>query len=156
MRRALIIFFALAASVVLAVQIARFFHQEDDAKVVRDFFVDDASLAFETHGTAETPPLAGTRPGSTIVIAKCFNVDGQQVIAWLERYKPAMKARLDEAWATHTVTLGLLMSSRAQLEVRLPAAGSPWLEASSPEGKAIVLNLPKGRDGIPGMPMQPE
>lgn len=146
---------AIAALVLFGFQVRRFFLQEDDAAVVRDFFVDEQTYVFETHGTSEIPPLHHAPGASDVVIAKCFSVDNQRVIGWLERYTPEMKAKLEAAWNHGDVTLDLLMSSRSAVEVRRPVAGSAWVAIGSEAGNAMV-QVPLSVRGIPGVPAQPE
>jgi hypothetical protein len=131
---------ACAAVALMAWQLHGFFAVEDDKTVVRDFFVDEDTLAFERHGTSEIPPLKGRGGKPSVVIARCFrDEDGRLVIGWLERYPDEVKQQLEAAWAAGEVPADLAMGSTFKKEVRRPEADSPWLPVSDKAAAAICL-----------------
>ena len=112
----------------------------------REFFVDENTLAFEKRLATDVPPLTGKTGEPTVVIARCFTIDGKRAIAWLQRYNEKSQRTLTEAQSLNLLTADIAMSANNGLEVRLPTAGSSWVLASSPEGKAIT-KAPQQTDG---------
>lgn len=143
---------AVAAVIVLGWQISRQFASPDPGAVVRDFFVDEDSLAFETHTTREIPPLAGAH--GPVVIARCFAGEDGRVIGWLERYPPAVKAEVEAAITSPQPDPWVLVKAASQREVRRPTPGSTWVAMGSPEGRAICVP-PKRADGSSASPVMP-
>lgn len=111
-----------------------------------DFFVDENTLAFERHTTAEIPPLLGKGGEPTVVVARCFTIDGKRVIAWLQRYNEKSKQMLSEAKSLGILSVATAMDANSGLEVRKPEAGSPWVLAASDEGK-LISKVPLLADG---------
>lgn len=130
-------------------------HREDSMHVVRDYFVDEETFAFERHVTGDFPPLAG-RQGHAVVIAKCFKGDDGLIIGWLMRYPVEMKQRLDAARTGGDLGPGLLIAASLAAEVRRPEPGAEWVGRSSPSGLRICIGpkLKDGRDAIPAQPKE--
>lgn len=137
--------FSIAGLTVLSVfllgfQLHRFFAVEDDAAIVRDFYVDEDTLVFERHSTADIPPLKGKGGRDTVVIARCFfDSDDKLVIGWLARYPAETKKQLEDAWKSGALSADLAMSSVFQQEVRRPEEGSPWVPLSNKDSAAICI-----------------
>jgi hypothetical protein len=146
----LVIALALVAGLPL---LLRSCHAEDDLKVVRDFYVDEQTMAFERHATGEYPPLVGHR-GHGVVIAKCFQGDDGLVIGWLVRYPAEIQAQLDAARDAGNLPPDLLISASQAAEVRSPESGSTWIPRASPAGQALCVP-PKRKDGSDAVPAQP-
>ena len=111
-----------------------------------DFFVDENTLAFERHTTAEIPPLLGKNGEPTVVVARCFTVDGKRVVAWLQRYNEKSQQMLNDAKSLGLLSVDTAIAANGGIEVRRPEAGSPWVLADSNEGKLICKTplLPDG------------
>lgn len=145
---------AVAAIAVLGWQIRVQTASPDPGAVVRDFFVDEETLAFERHTVREVPPLAGRDGKPSVVIARCFSGDQGRIIGWLERYPPEVKATMEELMAAESPDPWALVKASAAKEVRRPEAGSPWVAGASPEGKAICVP-PRRGDGSSASPTMP-
>lgn len=152
-RRNFLIALGIALLIMAVWVVLRSLRGEDDMLVVRDYFVDQETLAFERHPTGDFPPLLGHQ-GHQVVIAKCFQGDEGLIIGWLMRYPDELKQRLDAARAAHALGPDLLIESSLAAEVRKPEPGSDWVRRASPEGRAICTG-PKLKDGSDAIPAQP-
>ena len=152
-RRASLSLIIAVALLTAGLLVLRSCHADDDLKVVRDFYVDEQTMAFERHATGEYPPLVGHR-GHGVVIAKCFQGDDGVVIGWLVRYPADIQAELDAARDSGKLTPDLLICASQAAEVRGPESGSPWIARSTPAGQALCVP-PKRKDGSDAVPAQP-
>jgi hypothetical protein len=149
----LLVIIACSSLACLVMEIYHFTREESDLAVVRDFFVNERDLSFETHPTRDVPPLAAADGTESIVIARCFQGDEGVLVGWLERYTTEGKAAMEALSTEDRSKPDQVIAASLQKEVRLPTSGV-WVPIASPAGQAICIP-PKRSDGSSATPAMP-
>lgn len=116
------------------------------------YYIDEETGEVSTRPASDVPPLPGKSGRPTIVRAiylTASTVD-QKFLAYYEKYTDAAKARQSQAGTTDG-KISVVPFDRNVFLIRRPEAGSPWVNAGSPEGMKLVDAIYNPRPGAPAL-----
>ena len=157
---------SIVAVVFTIIAIAYILHYELHSRyvtTVNQYFYDTATQQLKVEPSTAIPPMRGAGGKYTLVRAyvfTCSSCDNKQ-IGYLEKYTPQGKAALinlqkmanqpppkpgpgapPNGNMPYANPFELEMQAYNSSLVRLPAKGSPWVPANSPEGQHIMTPAP--------------
>ena len=108
---------------------------------VKLYFLDEDTGQVIVGTERDVPPLVGKNGKASVVQAIYMTADDERgkTLVYLQKYTDKAKAVLDE----QTRSKGRMdpwaaIAQTAELLVRKPEPGAPWVKATSPEGQVVI------------------